>query len=135
MKSIIAVNNLGFIGLKGEIPWKCKEDMQHFAKLTKQGKNETSQLLVGYNTSLTLPTLKDRFVNVAPRKNLELSIKDFDLIDWCIGGKNTYERFCHLFTELHISHIDDNTIGDCLFPDFTNLNENCRIINYKFKTN
>ena len=53
-------------------------------------------------------------------------------IDWCIGGKKTYEKYCHLFTELHISHINDNQIGEIMFPDFKNLNPNCKIFNYYF---
>ena len=53
-------------------------------------------------------------------------------VDWCIGGKKTYEKYCHLFTELHISHINYNQIGDIMFPDFRNLNPKCKIFNYYF---
>jgi hypothetical protein len=53
-------------------------------------------------------------------------------IDWCIGGKRTYEKYCHLFTELHISHINDNSIGNVTFPDLSNLNKTCKIFNYNF---
>lgn len=55
-------------------------------------------------------------------------------IDWCIGGKYTYERFCSVFTELHISHINDNTIGDVVVPNFALLNKDCKIYNYYFDT-
>lgn len=130
MKSIIAVNNLGFIGLNNGIPWKCKEDMKHFSKLTRQGMTVVPILCAGYNTGANM-TLKEREIRIDFRdKNTFM-----EGVDWCIGGKKTYEKYCHLFTELHISHIDDNTIGDCLFPDFTNLNKNCKIINYYFKIN
>ena len=61
MKAIIAVNNLGFIGLNGGIPWKSKQDMQHFAKMTKQGEGA---LLVGFNTNKKLPPLKGRIIQV-----------------------------------------------------------------------
>ena len=129
MKAIIAVNNIGFIGLNNGIPWKCKEDMKHFAKMTRQGMTLIPILCVGYNTGCNM-TLKEREIKIDFRDK-----KIFmEGVDWCIGGKKTYEKYCHLFTELHISHIDDNTIGDCLFPDFTNLNKNCKIINYYFKT-
>jgi dihydrofolate reductase len=127
MRAIIAVNNLGFIGIGTNLLWKSTDDLKHFKKMTKGGK-----LLVGYNTNLGLPKLIDREVIVDYRqKNYYYN----DRIDWCIGGKKTYEKYCHYFTELHISHIDDNKIGDITFPDFSNLNPECRIFNYNFKTN
>ena len=52
--------------------------------------------------------------------------------EWCIGGKKTYEKFCDVFTELHISHIDNNKIGNVTFPDLHKLNPNCKIFNYYF---
>jgi len=30
MKAIIAVNNLGFIGKDGSLPWVCMDDLRHF---------------------------------------------------------------------------------------------------------
>jgi dihydrofolate reductase len=127
MKAIIAVNNLGFIGIGTNLLWKSIEDLKHFKKMTKSGK-----LLVGYNTHLGLPELVGRELIVDYRqKNYYYD----DRIDWCIGGKKTYEKYCHYFTELHISHIDDNKIGDITFPDLSNLNPNCRIFNYYFKVN
>jgi len=123
MKAIIAVNNLGFIGLNEGLPWpKCKEDFKLFKSLTTG-----SSVLVGYRTMKTLPPLKDRTVYMDFRDSVRESI------DWCIGGKKTYEKYASSFTELHISHIDDNTIGDTTFPDFSNLNPECKIFNYYFK--
>jgi dihydrofolate reductase len=87
---------------------------------------------VGYNTSLTLPRLKNREIFIDERGVFSFNI---DEIDWCIGGKKTYEKFCHLFTELHISHINDNKIGDTTFPDLKNLNPDCKIFNYYFEPN
>ncbi len=37
------------------------------------------------------------------------------------------------FTELHISHIDNNDIGDIMFPNLMNLSPDCKIYNYYFK--
>lgn len=124
MKALCAINNLGYIGLSDGLPWKCKGDLAHFKALTMG-----ATLLVGHNTAATLPPLKGRTLVTDTREEggVELST-----IDWCIGGKNTYEKYCHLFTELHISHIDDNTIGDTQLPDFANLNPECKIFNYHF---
>lgn len=120
MKAILAVNNLGFVGLNGELPWRNLEDFKHFRTLTNGCK-----LLVGYNTNDKLPPLKNREVIVDERY-------DFVFLDWCIGGKKTYEKYAPYFTELHISHIDDNSIGDTTFPDLSNLNPECKIFNYHF---
>lgn len=121
MKSIIAVNNLGYIGLDGKLLWECKEDLIHFKKLTLN-----QELLVGYNTSLLLPPLKNRQLVIDPRGELVLDV------DWCIGGKKTYEKYCEYFDELHISYINDNSIGDTMFPDLRNLKKDCKIYRYYF---
>lgn len=122
MKAIIAVNNLGFIGLNGELPWpKCKEDFSHFKKMTKG-----STLLVGYNTFKKLPKLSNREIIIdTPTVTVNSDC-------WCIGGKYTYEKYAPIITELHISHINDNTIGDTTFPDFKDLFPSCKIFNYHF---
>ena len=121
MKAIIAVNNLGFIGLNDKLLWHNTEDLKHFKQLTLN-----SRCLVGYITAQGLPPLKNRELIIDTRDEFH-----FD-VDWCIGGKKTYEKYCHLFTELHISHIDNNEIGNVTFPDFTMLNKDCIIFNYDF---
>jgi dihydrofolate reductase len=125
MKAIIAKNNLNYIGINNELPWKCSADLKHFKDLTLGCK-----LLVGYNTSLKLPPIKNREVIVDSRH-----VIDTTNIDWCIGGSKTYEKYCHLFTELHISIINDETIGDTLYPTLVNLNPDCKIFYYHFEVN
>lgn len=125
MRGIIAVNKLGYIGLNGHLPWKSSEDLQHFKKLTMGGK-----LLVGYNTSKLLPDLSGREIIIDDDYDPYIR---YDEIDWCIGGKSTYEKYCNRFTELHISHINDETIGDTKAPDFKDLDwDNCKIFHYYF---
>lgn len=121
MKAILAVNNLGFIGLDDKLLWHNTDDLKHFKKLTLN-----SRLLVGYVTLSGLPPLKNR--ELVPDVRGEF-ITD---VDWCIGGKRTYEKYCHLFTELHISHIDNNYIGNVIIPNLSTLSENCKIFNYRF---
>lgn len=139
MKAIIAVNNLGFIGKNNKLFWKSNEDLQHFKALTLN-----KVLLCGYNTYQTLPkVVKERtcvicdtrgqFHLVSEVINMDgFVLKGVNCDAWCIGGKKTYEKYAPYFTELHISHINHNGIGDCVFPDFKNLNSNCRIFNYYF---
>jgi len=121
LKALIACNNLGFIGIDDKLLWHNSEDLKHFKRLTLN-----QRLLVGWRTAQALPPLKNRELIIDQRDNI---ITD---VDWCIGGKKTYEKYCHLFTELHISHIDNNEIGNVTIPDFTMLNKNCIIFNYDF---
>lgn len=121
MRAVIAVNNLGYIGKDNKLLWKSKEDLKHFKSLTLN-----STLLVGYNTFKELPPLKDRTIIIDERDKLIINV------DWCIGGKKTYEKYCHLFTELYVSHINNNEIGDIMFPDLRNLNPDCKITNLYF---
>jgi dihydrofolate reductase len=125
MKAIICKNALGYIGDKGRLLWHCKAELQHFAQLTAN-----SQLLVGYNTYINLPILRGRQVRLDASDGL---FQDLHLIDWCIGGAKTYDKYAHLFAELHISTIvNDFQKGDTLMPKLENLNPRCKIFNYEF---
>ncbi len=145
MKGILAVNNLGYIGLNSGLPWRSKADFAHFVERTAG-----QTLMVGWNTLQTLPYLAGRRIILAMRfgdgpdifneyvytdKSYKFLAGNISIteVDWCIGGKATYERFCGRFTELHVSHIDNNTIGDTVFPDFGELNPQCAVFNYYFK--
>ncbi len=121
MKAIIGKNNLSYIGLDNKLLWNSQQDMSHFIKQTLN-----KRLLVGYNTSINLPKLKNREVIIDERDELILDV------DWCIGGKKTYEKYAKYFTELHISHINNDSIGDIMFPDLKDLNPDCKIFNYYF---
>jgi len=125
MKAIVAVNNLGFIGLDDKLLWYNKEDLRHFKKMTYG-----CSLLVGYRTAQALPPLQNRTLIIFDRR--EHSPTHYYECEWCIGGKKTYEKFCDVFTELHISHIDNNDIGNVTFPNLSKLNPKCKIFNYSF---
>ena len=120
MKAIIAVNELGYIGKDDKLPWRCKDDLMHFKEMTYN-----QSCLVGYNTAQKLPRLPGRLIVVDERDK-------FMNADWCIGGRKTYEKYSHLFTELHISYIMDYTKGDVSIPTFDNLPDDCKIFNYYF---
>lgn len=125
MKAIVAVNNLGFIGKGDKLLWHNKEDLRHFKKMTQH-----CTLLVGFRTAQGLPKLTNRELIVVDRR--DSNTYHYEDAEWCIGGKKTYEDYCHLFTELHISHIIDNQIGDVTFPNLKRLNPDCKIFNYYF---
>lgn len=129
MKAIIAVNNLGFIGFDDGLPWRCSEDLRHF----KSNLKLWDKCLVGYTTYQGLPDkVKERLELFVDLRDGEMTDKELSGIKWCIGGKKTYEKYCHLFTELHISRINNNSIGDTNFPDLRNINPKCEIYIYDF---
>ena len=123
MKAIIAVNNIGFIGKGDHLLWHNAADLKHFKAMT-----EGATCLVGWRTNKGLPPLPGRELVV----DLRGETIDVASIDWCIGGKATYEKWAPYFTELHISHIDNNDLGNVTFPNFTELNPKCKIFNYRF---
>ena len=125
MKAIVAVNNLGFIGLDDKLLWHNKEDLKHFKNMTYG-----CTLLVGYRTAMALPPLNNRELIIFDKR--EHSPTHYYDCEWCIGGKKTYEKFCDSFTELHISHINNNDIGNVTFPNLRRLNTKCKIFNYYF---
>lgn len=129
LNAIIAVNNEGYIGLNGKLPWKSSADLQHFKQLTMR-----CNLICGYNTLKLLPTLPGRFIFADDRNTPESTIIQMSNYQttFVIGGKFTYEKYCHLFDKLYISHINDHTIGDTLYPDLTNLKKDCKIFDYYF---
>lgn len=128
MKAIIAQNKKGIIGNKGKIPWYSPDDLKHFKKLTS---DPNLTLLVGYNTAKGLPPLKGRKV-VVDNKSMFSEEPNDNIM--CIGGKKTYEKYAHLFTEIHVSIIDDYSEGDTTILDLTGLREGCTIYFYNFKT-
>ena len=127
MKTIIAVNKAEYIGKDDKLPWNCKEDLKHFKNLTMGCK-----LLVGRTTYESMPQLKGREMIVVRKgyNTLEEALEKNP--DWVIGGKRIYESTIHLCDELHISEINDKTIGDTKIPDIKSFSG--KKIIYKFDT-
>lgn len=125
MKAIIAINNKGYIGLNGALPWHCKKDLQHFKRMT-MGKT----LVAGRVTADTLPLLKGREIIVMSRNGLGLDEVLKLKPDFVIGGKQIYDLLIPYCTELHISRINDNTIGDTMYQLPANFKG--RVVEYYF---
>ena len=129
MDAILAVNKVNSIGLDGGLPWRCSDDLKHFKKLTL-GKN----LLVGRKTFDTLPPLKDRNIFVASQNGLSIDeILCNNTIDFVIGGAEIFNKTLHLCDKIHVSIINDRTIGDTYLIIPKELKDRC--IFYNFETN
>lgn len=128
MKLVVAVNNLGYIGKDGGMLWHCTEDLKHFKYLTLDTK-----CLVGRKTWEGISFLKRREFIVVGRDHLTLEEALAKDPDWVIGGGEIYKQLVHNCNEIHISIIDDNSIGDTKFDipeDYRG-----RIFRYYFKPN
>lgn len=126
MKAIIAINKKGVIGNNGELPWKSKDDLAHFKKLT-----EGCSCIVGRKTAEKLPKLKNRALYIASSENPISNILKFKP-EWVIGGKEIYQLLLPLCSEIHVSLIDDDSEGDTTFEIPSSLKDRC--IFYEFGT-
>jgi len=107
---IVAVNNFGYIGLDGKIPWYCREDLKHFKALTLN-----QSLMVGRTTFEQLPPLRDREIIVVGQGYHTLDEALALKPDWVIGGAKLYTSTIHLCDEIHVSRINNDLIGDTIF--------------------
>ena len=137
-KLIVAFDNNRGIGLKNNLPWKIKEDMEKFVNLSKgNGKNA---VIMGKNTWLSLPKqpLKNRY-NIILSTTLDNNIilpetKIFNNIDdiikfcnnkfediWIIGGEKIYNLFLekNLVDEIYITDIAKDYKCDTFFPELS----------------
>lgn len=132
MNLIVAVNNLGYIGKGGKMMWRCKADQLHFKE-----KTWNKLCLVGRVTLEGMPALKNRrFLLVSnstdpgtARYNLQQAL--LQQADWVIGGASIYAQTVHHCEEIHISHIDNDDVGDTKFEipeDYKG-----KVVHYYFK--
>ena len=123
-KLIVAVCKGGGIGKNNTLPWKIKEDLTHFSKVTKGCGNNA--IIMGRNTYISLgKVLPDRDNLILTKTiNNETScgtfFSDIDALikycekkqyneAWVIGGESIYKQF-----------IDKNLIESCLITFIDN---------------
>jgi dihydrofolate reductase len=133
---IVAINNKNVISSDGKIPWKCKEDLSLFKKLTlnkpvimgrktfeslnnKPLKNRTNIVLTSNPISINKKFYDNSFgpfivtdintsIKVASAFNNEIMI---------IGGESIYNQFMdsNLVDRIYISKINNNERGNKFF--------------------
>lgn len=136
MELIVAKNNKNYIGKDNTLMWHYSEDLNYFKKITHE-----NIIVMGRKTydSLPIKPLKNRIhviITSEPNKyldnnkyknvyyitldksvnfleNLRKVYKSKIII---IGGSNIYEYFFSYCTKLHITYVDNDDIGDVLFP-------------------
>lgn len=139
---IAAVSKNGGIGFKGDLPWRLKNEMQYFNRITSEVKREGAQnaVIMGRNTWLSIPNkfkpLKGR-MNVVISKTLSSvpegvllypklteALKSLNVNNsiekcWVIGGSGLYnESIKDLNCQyLYITKIDQEFECDTFFPE------------------
>lgn len=133
---IVAVCNDNGIGINNTIPWYSKEDMRHFAQITKG--NGSNVVVMGHNTWNSIPDNKKPLVdreNIVLSKNKNLthdnciikhSVEDVIkyLEDkayetcWIIGGGAIYEQFLkeNIIDNIIITRINETHTCSIFFP-------------------
>lgn len=136
MIAVAAMSDGRVLGLNGKLPWpSIKEDFKWFKSIT-MGKT----ILVGRKTyeSFGRGYLPKRHIIVA--SNTESWMKaDTTIEDWFMvncgkivadeapedviicGGAKIYAQFLHRITELYVTHVLGDYVGDTFMPPFEHL--------------
>jgi dihydrofolate reductase len=132
MKAIVAISKNNIIGKDGKIPWRCKEDLQFFKKMTLNGK-----IVVGRKTFEDLPFLPNRKIYVVTRgidpsekfiaavekweaKNspvhIVTNLRDIPEDAFVCGGAELYNTLLPKIDTTYVTIINKEVDGDTLFP-------------------
>ena len=142
-KLIAAVSKNNGIGKQGNLPWRIKEDLKFFSKITKGSGNNA--VVMGRKTwdSLRGKSLlgRDNYIlssklNIDEHKSGN-AIKSFSCIDtmeshicsrnyddvWIIGGCEIYKTFLHSnkVSMCYITYIDEDFDCDTFFPTLSSV--------------
>lgn len=159
-KIIVAVCKNNGIGCNNTLPWKIKEDLQHFSKVTKG--NGHNAIVMGKNTwesigSKPLPK-RDNFIlsttmNTAVEHNpvagnpnstnqtfvcrdineveIKCREKNYENV-WIIGGESIYKQFLarNVVSECIVTYIDSDFSCDTFFPSLSSPRWNVTKLEY-----
>lgn len=137
---VACVAKNGVIGDKGKLPWRIKEELQHFKRVVI----DYSHVACGFNTAISLPEaliyrLNDNKskVHVVSHKNWVLNQRLFNSYNsfeelhdkmysngisrlFVIGGAATYKQALDgsYVDKMIITHLPDSYAGDVYFPEY-----------------
>lgn len=120
MKLILAVDNRGGLAKNGKIPWKNKEEMKFFTKMTT-GKT----VVMGRKTHESIGhDLKDRVNLVVRQGNYQEVLKQITKLEaagtevWCIGGTKLARAFLDdgMITDVYLSVLNEDYNCDLQSP-------------------
>ena len=127
MIAIAAMSRNRVIGADGKIPWYISEDLKFFKRTT-----------LGHIIVMGRKTYDSLGKPLPGRENWVLSrgaqidgvtmLRSFDAIQepsdgrklYIIGGAELYTALLPTCSELLLTHVDNEVVGDTFFPDFEN---------------
>ena len=133
---IVAMDESGFIGKDGDLPWKISSDMNRFRELTSG--DGFNAVVMGRKTWESLPDpyrpLPERTNIVLSRDSglridgVEVALYDGRAVEigysegcdelWVIGGAEIYGLMLQRCEEIHITTVHTSVEGDARFPDW-----------------
>ena len=133
---IVAMDESGFIGKDGNLPWKISSDMNRFRELTSG--DGFNAVVMGRKTWDSLPgkyrPLPERTNIVLSRDSglridgAEVALYDGRAVEigysegcdelWVIGGAEIYGLMLQRCEEIHITTVHTTVEGDTRFPDW-----------------
>lgn len=130
---VTAISQNGVIGHEGKLPWSIEEDMLHFKKLTTgrtliMGRKTFQSIGKPLQGRFNIVVTSQRDLGVPPAPNLFLTkgvnlrkilaykpeCQKEELI--VIGGKQIYQEFLGLASDIHMTIINRDFEGDTVFP-------------------
>ena len=123
---IIAVARNGVIGKEGGLPWHIPEDLKHFKRTTVghtviMGRRTHESIGRALPSRRNIVVTRQRaaaFAGCEVAQSLEEAIASARLTDSCpfvIGGASLYEEALPLATEIYLTEIDRDVVGDTFF--------------------
>ena len=133
---IVAMDESGFIGKDGSLPWRMSSDLKRFKELTSGG--GFNAVVMGRKTWDSLP---DQYRPLPERTNIvmsrdsglqidgaEVALYDGRAVEigysegcdelWVIGGAEIYELMIQRCEEIHVTTVHTSVEGDARFPDW-----------------
>lgn len=128
LEIVVAMTESGVIGKDGRLPWRIKEEMQHFKRLTVG-----HAVVMGRLTYESIGHPLSARHNVVISSNLEQkeglyvcnsfndavrTARGFSEKVFVIGGVRVFEAALEAADKMHVSRIKNDYVGDVFFPEY-----------------
>jgi len=125
---IVAMAQNRTIGINNTLPWRCPEDLKHFKALTMG-----HHLIMGRKTFDSIGKSLPGRTTVVVTRDRRLKIDGCTVVHslpeaiascardpqiFVVGGEQLYAQAMDLVDALYITEIQQDVIGDAVFPDF-----------------
>ena len=135
LSAVVAVARNGTIGRGNTLPWKLQSDLQRFKRLTmghtlvmgRKTYESIGRPLPGRQT-IVLTRQKDKIfdgVQIATSLDEAIAFVPNDSIAFIVGGAEIYRVAMPLVTNLYLTRILADIVGDAIFVDWDESEFDC----------